>query len=118
MNAEEKKANRITRTEVIMIVGLVFTICLILLAGFAGRVWASDVTVNRGSLVGTGPLVAEAGVQVHRGFSNYPVYETRESQKPTVQRTEARQFFGEWDNWRHRIARCKVNPNGRGRRSC
>ena len=132
MNAEEKKANRITRKEVIMIFGLVFTISLILLAGFAARVWANDAVI-RGSQSGEilvdntpgSPAVTARvwgipgesdGVQVVRGYSNYPVYEIRESPKPEA--NQARQFFGEWDNWRRRLNNCRVNPNGRGRRGC
>ena len=115
MNAEEKKANKVTRREVVMILGMVLTMILIFTAGMASRSWAGDVIVHLGSQDGVA-RAHQGGVQVVRGFSNYPVYETRESSKPETDK--ARQFFGEWDNWRHRIARCKVSPNGRGRRSC
>ncbi len=121
MTEGEKKTNKITKRECLMIatlisgLGLAFLFALILLgamnAAEAGARLENGVIVHRGgepSGKATLALEYHAGITVVRGSSDYQVAPVEQDYKPAV--TPARQYFNEYDAWRKRQTHRRLHP--------
>ena len=106
MTYPEKQANKITKSEVIKVVGIIAILAgaFIAATAFSNYAQGAEVTVIRGDT----PYRADA-VEVLRGSSDYRVAPVETDGVDRVG-SPARQIFDEYDAWRARVVDRKLNP--------